>query len=366
MDKMSTKIATGVLIVAVLALAITPATAHAGGNGLSIIGFIAVVVLAVVAAFCYGCTLPGIVAALGANATTVAVVTVVSYGITVANIGYQAYVTSTCSGSYDPVFGTCTTSKKSAQQIFTRTNAKFTGIEVNSAPSPTEFSKNPTAGAGVTVKWQADAHPGLVNYVTVSDKNSGKVTGSSTGPNGNVCSAGPQTNVYSLPYGKTYVAKIWFASCYQVRSRRRGAVPICSGCGYDAVGAQIEFTTPALPPLGVDIKANGKDGGFAFVPGIPIVLSWTSQYATSCSAKDSWSGSKPVSGTETVTPKKGNEVYTIVCTRPDGSTAQDSVSSAMSAPGFKMSASPSSAGPLNNSSSSSNGKPFYKEVVPNP
>ncbi|MBI4086287.1 MAG: hypothetical protein HY433_03565 [Candidatus Liptonbacteria bacterium] len=367
MNKIPTKIATGILIMAVIALAITPIPAYAGGNGLSIIGIVLGIIVAIL---CYGTCIPLIVGALGitgaALATTVVVLTYVSYGITAAGLGFQSYATSSCSGNYDPVFGTCTTSKRLSQQIFTSTNAKFTGIDVNGAPSPEEFEGNPNVTA--TIKWEADAHPGLVNYLVVSDKNGGTGIPASAGPNGNVCSAGPQGNVFnSLSYGKTYVAEIWFASCFQIRGGNltKNAVPTCSGCGYDAVGAKIEFTTPMLPPLGIDIKANGKDGGFAFVPGTPIVLSWTSQYATSCSAEGSWSGSKPTSGTETVTPKKGNEVYTIACTRPDGGMAQDSVSAAVSSPGFKISAPPPNGKSPDNADNAENGKkPFFKEVVP--
>lgn len=356
--KTEIKILAGILIVAVLSLAITPVPAYAGNvlGGISIIG----IVLGIIATIlCYGSCVGLVAAALGASAAVVTAVTVVSYVATAGILGMQSYTASTCSGNYDPIFGTCTTSKNISQQIFTTSNAKFTNIDMN-VPSPEEFDKNPNAT--VTVGWQADAHPGLVNYLAVSDKDSGTYVPASIGPNGNVCSAGPQNNVYSLPYSKTYIAKIWFASCWQIRSKRRGAVPVCSGCGSDVVGAEIEFTTPTLPPLGVDIKANGKDGGSAFVPGTPIALSWMSQYATSCSAEDSWSGSKSVSGTEQVTPTIGNEVYTIVCTRPDGSTAQDSVSAAVSPPGFQISTSSS---PLpNGSSSNTNGKPFLHEVIP--
>lgn len=315
MNRTEIKIITGLLIVAVLSLAITPVPAYAGNSlGLSIIGIVLGIVISVL---CYGVCAPFVAAALGVSLAVIQTVQIVAQ---VAILGMQAYITSTCSGHYDPVFGTCTTSKNISQQIFTTSNAKFTNIDM-SVPSPEEFDRNPDVGAAATVGWQADARPGLVNYLVVSDKDSGTRVFSSSGTDGNVCSAGSQDNVFnSLSYDTTYVAKIWFASCWQIRSRSRGAVPTCSGCGSDIVGAQIEFTTPALPPLGVDIKANGKDGGLAFVPGIPVELSWTSLYASSCSAEGSWSGSKPTSGTKTVTPLIGNEVYTIVCSRP-GMTA---------------------------------------------
>jgi len=56
-------------------------------------------------------------------------------------------------------------------------------------------------------------------------------------------------------------------------------------------------------------------------------LSWTTRDATSCTGSNSWSGDKPINGSETVTPPSGAGSYTYVlsCNGPGGQNTPSSV-----------------------------------------
>ncbi|HVZ35731.1 MAG TPA: hypothetical protein VG963_25065, partial [Polyangiaceae bacterium] len=51
-------------------------------------------------------------------------------------------------------------------------------------------------------------------------------------------------------------------------------------------------------------------------------LQWTATHATSCTASDGWSGSKPISGTETVGPLAATTTFTITCSGDGGSVSK--------------------------------------------
>ena len=70
---------------------------------------------------------------------------------------------------------------------------------------------------------------------------------------------------------------------------------------------------------GVDITANP----ISINQGASSVLIWSSVNASSCFASNNWSGSKSISGSETVTPAF-TATYTITCSNSRGS-ASDSV-----------------------------------------
>lgn len=254
-------------------------------------------------------------------------------GITlIVNFVIQAAEVATCKGKYDPIFGTCTVKKResagSTQEVRCSTSAKFTKIDLPDIPTPSEFAVNPNSSAPVVFNWQANAQPGLVNYFTVRDTATNKLMTNTTFVSGtisNICSSGPQINVNNLEFEKEYQAQIWFASCFQ--SGAKSVTPTCSGCGGDVACINTKITTPSLPIPRVDIKADGKDGNVTFKAGVPVKLSWTSEYALSCEAQGGWSGGKGTSGTQTVTPSTGSEVYTLVCKRGEKS-GSDSVSSA--------------------------------------
>ena len=63
------------------------------------------------------------------------------------------------------------------------------------------------------------------------------------------------------------------------------------------------------------------------VVGNSITLSWSSSYATSCTASGSWDGTKATSGTEILLMLDvGTYEYSLVCSNSSGSSAQKSVS----------------------------------------
>ena len=82
---------------------------------------------------------------------------------------------------------------------------------------------------------------------------------------------------------------------------------------------------PAVEPPTVDIKANGSDGPITIPYNSSATLSWTSTNATSCQASGAWSGTKPLSGSEsTGNLTTGTYTYTLTC-QGAGGTASDSV-----------------------------------------
>lgn len=66
----------------------------------------------------------------------------------------------------------------------------------------------------------------------------------------------------------------------------------------------------------MDIQCNGNQN--CSIPyNTSVVLSWTSQNADTCTAFGDWSGSKPLSGSETVGPLTSDKTYGIGCVEPD-------------------------------------------------
>ena len=61
--------------------------------------------------------------------------------------------------------------------------------------------------------------------------------------------------------------------------------------------------------------------------GNSVTLTWSTSNASTCSASGSWSGSKPLSGSETVTPETdGQKSYTLTCSNSVGTSTSRSVS----------------------------------------
>lgn len=104
------------------------------------------------------------------------------------------------------------------------------------------------------------------------------------------------------------------------------------------VGAQavdsVQVQVNPQPPV-VDLKIDGKDSALTYLSPASYTLSWTSQYAVSCSAASSagdWSGNIPVTGTRTLTNVGiGVRSYTLTCTNVSGSRS-DTVSVVILAP----------------------------------
>jgi len=89
-----------------------------------------------------------------------------------------------------------------------------------------------------------------------------------------------------------------------------------------AYGDDKTFTTTCGPT--VDLKANGSDGPVNVAFGNQVNLSWTSNTANTCTASGDWSGSKAVSGSETIYNLTSSKTFTLMCTGNAGS-ASDSV-----------------------------------------
>ena len=89
-----------------------------------------------------------------------------------------------------------------------------------------------------------------------------------------------------------------------------------------AYGDDKTFTTTCGPT--VDLKANGSDGPVNVAFGNQVNLSWTSNTANTCTASVDWSGSKAVSGSETIYNLTSSKTFTLTCTGNAGSVS-DSV-----------------------------------------
>ena len=106
----------------------------------------------------------------------------------------------------------------------------------------------------------------------------------------------------------------------------------------------------------VDLKVSGSDGPITVPYNSAVNLSWNSSNVTSCYASGDWSGTKSISGSETVSSITSQKVFTIHCSGPGGSTS-DSVTVYVSSLSFNvsLSASPSSGCvPLSNVSLTAN------------
>lgn len=318
-----------VLIAFVTSFVLVPIPAHAGG----FIGYVFSIIAFVAACTILAPPTAGTSCAFAISVASITIATITLTSVVVGGIITQGISGGACAGmggSYDPIFGTCTTKEKKesqGQQEVRCSNvaAKFTKVKFPDIPTPSEFAADPNSTAPVTFNWNADARPGLVNYFDMIDTKTAESFRSKCTNIGNQCSSGPVTSVCQLPYEREFTGKIWAASCFQIGAK--SVTPTCSGCGGDVDCANYKLTTPSLPLPRVDIKANGKDGDVVFKIGVPIKLSWISEYALSCEAQGSWSGAKSTSGSQTITPSAGNEVYTLVCKRGDKS-GSDSVSSA--------------------------------------
>ena len=108
----------------------------------------------------------------------------------------------------------------------------------------------------------------------------------------------------------------------------------CANAAGTTTSDSVTVTVLPQPPI-VDLKVDGSDGPITRVSPASYTLSWTSQYAVSCSANSSdgsWSGSVALSGTRTFSSvSMGARTYTLSCTNVSG-TVTDTVSVTVLAP----------------------------------
>ena len=85
------------------------------------------------------------------------------------------------------------------------------------------------------------------------------------------------------------------------------------------------FTTKC--PVSVDLEANSSDGPITVSYKSNVVLSWTSENASSCQASGDWSGTKATSGSQTIQMSQvKTHTFTLTCKDSSGTkTGTDSV-----------------------------------------
>jgi hypothetical protein len=91
------------------------------------------------------------------------------------------------------------------------------------------------------------------------------------------------------------------------------------GMGTDAVTVNIGSTSPGTPSRPeLNLSAETRSVG----PGGSVRLNWNSTGTNSCIASNAWAGSRPVAGSQMVTPS-GNSTYVLTCSGQGGSTERN-------------------------------------------
>jgi len=157
----------------------------------------------------------------------------------------------------------------------------------------------------------------------------GEVTNDGGDPNLEVWFQYGKTTSYGWesPHASKYGTGIFCAAVYNLEPCTtyyfRAVAKNTAGTSY---GENRSFTTQCLP-VSVDIKANSSNGPITVSYKSNVTLSWTSNNAASCQASGDWSGTKAVSGSQTI---QMNEVkthtFTLTCQDSTGAkTSSDSV-----------------------------------------
>ena len=96
---------------------------------------------------------------------------------------------------------------------------------------------------------------------------------------------------------------------------------VIASCGGGGGGG----STPEPPVPGASITLSISDDKIYL--GNTVTLSWTTSNASSCTASGSWSGSKALSGSETITPdSEGQKSFTLTCSNSAGTSTSRTVS----------------------------------------
>ena len=116
------------------------------------------------------------------------------------------------------------------------------------------------------------------------------------------------------------LSKLMMSDCL-VRIMLRHSLPFifcfalvsCGGGG----GGSSSSTAPPQPSVSIQVNSE------ALVVGSSLAVTWSSNNATACSASGAWSGSKGVSGSETVTVEAvGDATFTLTCSGAGGSASR--------------------------------------------
>ncbi len=93
----------------------------------------------------------------------------------------------------------------------------------------------------------------------------------------------------------------------------------CTGAGGTAT--QSITVTVASPAPRVNLSATPA----SIAAGANSTVTWTTSNATACSGSGAWTGSIPISGSQSTGPLTTNSTYTLSCTGPGGTTTQSEV-----------------------------------------
>ena len=95
---------------------------------------------------------------------------------------------------------------------------------------------------------------------------------------------------------------------------------VIASCGGGGGGSSAEPTVPSAT-ITLSISDN------QIYIGESLILTWSTTNATSCSASGSWSGSKALSGSESITPDTdGSKSFTLTCSNSAGTSTSRTVS----------------------------------------
>ena len=95
---------------------------------------------------------------------------------------------------------------------------------------------------------------------------------------------------------------------------------VVASCGGGGGGG----STPEPPVPGASITLSISDDQIYL--GNTVTLTWSTSNASSCTASGSWSGSKALSGSETITPdSEGQKSYTLTCSNSAGTSTSKTV-----------------------------------------
>ena len=96
---------------------------------------------------------------------------------------------------------------------------------------------------------------------------------------------------------------------------------VIASCGGGGGGG----SNPEPPVPGASITLSISD--YQIYLGNTVSLTWSTSNASSCTASGSWSGSKALSGSETITPdSEGQKSYTLTCSNSAGTSTSRTVS----------------------------------------
>ena len=227
-----------------------------------------------------------------------------------------------------------------------------------SAPTGLQYSCS-SSGTSVNLSWGGSSYQGalpsdeklakaaweawvLEAFATpVAHAGGGDGGGGGGGDNGGGSNTAPSpldwgtpSHSHSIPAPVSYEVQISSLGTYYTSSTAYTAsivperayswsVRACAGGECSAWQAGANFTCYAPPT--VSLTADQ----YSIPYNTSTTLRWTSQYTNSCSASGAWSGSKPLSGSESTGNLTKQTTYLLQCSGPRGSTSPSSATISM-------------------------------------